>query len=110
MDEGPLQRRIYFLTFIDSLHMIFSQNRETCEVLLDYTKIGGDDVIVLFIRVIVIRLKSKEKRSPQRRKNVVSIGEMTRPTHLQAMILFRAMTVIIDVSDANIRNIRKRIR
>ena len=25
--------------------MIFSQYRETCEVLLDYQKIGGDDVI-----------------------------------------------------------------
>ena len=45
MDEDPLQRRIYFLTFIDSLYMIFSQYRETCEVFLDYSKIGGDDVI-----------------------------------------------------------------
>ena len=31
MDEDPLQRRIYFLTFIDSLDMIFSQYRETYE-------------------------------------------------------------------------------
>ena len=45
MEDYPLQRRIYFLTFIDSLDMIFSQSRETCEVLLDYPKIGGDDVI-----------------------------------------------------------------
>ena len=45
MDEDPLQRRIYFLTFIDSLDVIFSQYRETCEVLLDYPKIGGDDFI-----------------------------------------------------------------
>ena len=45
MDENPLQRRIYFLAFIDSLDMIFSQYRETCEVLLDYPKIGRDDVI-----------------------------------------------------------------
>ena len=45
MDEYPLQRRIDFLTFIDSLDMIFSQYRETCEVLLDYTKIGGDGFI-----------------------------------------------------------------
>ena len=45
MDEDPLQRRIYFLTFIDSLDMIISQYRETCEVLIDYPKIGGDDVI-----------------------------------------------------------------
>ena len=44
MDEDPLQRRIYFLTFIDSIDMIFSQYRETCESLLDYPKIGGDDV------------------------------------------------------------------
>ena len=44
MDEVPLQRRIYFLTFIDLLDMIFSQYRETCEVLLDYPKIEGDDV------------------------------------------------------------------
>ena len=45
MYEDPLQSRIYFLTFIDSLDMIFSQYRETCEVLLDNPKIGGDDVI-----------------------------------------------------------------
>ena len=45
MDEDPLQRRIYFLTFVESLEMIFSQYTETCEVLLDYPKIGGDDVI-----------------------------------------------------------------
>ena len=45
MDEDPLQRSIYLLTFIDSLDMIFSQYRETCQVLLDYPKIGGDNVI-----------------------------------------------------------------
>ena len=45
MDEDPIQRRIYFLTLIDSLEMIFSRYRETCEVLLDYQKIRGDDVI-----------------------------------------------------------------
>ena len=45
MDWDPIQCRIYFLTFIDSLDMIFSQYRETCEVLLDYPKIGGGDVI-----------------------------------------------------------------
>ena len=43
MDED--KRRIYFLTFIDSLDMIFSQYKETFEDLLDYPKIGGDDVI-----------------------------------------------------------------
>ena len=45
MDEDPLQHQINFLTFIDSLDMIFSHYRETCEILLDYPKIGGDDVI-----------------------------------------------------------------
>ena len=45
IDEDPLQRRIHFLTFIDSLEMVFSQYSETFEVLLDYPKIGGDDVI-----------------------------------------------------------------
>ena len=50
MDEDPLQRRIYFITFIDSLDMIFSQYRETCEVLLDYPKIGGDDVIEYYAK------------------------------------------------------------
>ena len=39
MDEDPLQRRIYFLTFVESLEMIFSQYRETCEVLLEYPRI-----------------------------------------------------------------------
>ena len=43
-DQDPLQRQIYFLTFIDSHDMIFSQCRETCKVLLDYPKIGGDIV------------------------------------------------------------------
>ena len=45
MDEDPLQRRIYFLTFVESLEMIFSHYTETYEVLLDYPKIGGDDII-----------------------------------------------------------------
>ena len=45
IDEDPLQRRIYFLTFVEFLEMIFSQYTETCEVLLDDPKIGGDDII-----------------------------------------------------------------
>ena len=45
MDGDPLQRRICFLVFIDSLDMIFSQYTETCEDLLDYPKLEGDDVI-----------------------------------------------------------------
>ena len=56
MDEDPLQRRIYFLTFIDSLDIIFSQYRETCEVLLDYPKIGVDDVIEDYSKKSIINL------------------------------------------------------
>ena len=44
MDEDPLLRRIYFLIFVESLEMIFSQYTETCEVILDYPEIGGDDI------------------------------------------------------------------
>ena len=42
MDEDPLQRQVYFITFIESLYMIFSHYKETCEVLLDYLTIGGE--------------------------------------------------------------------
>ena len=45
MDEDPLQCRIYFLTFLESLDIIFSQYKETCEVFLDCPKIRGDDTI-----------------------------------------------------------------
>ena len=45
MDEYLLQSWIYFLTFVESLEMIFSRYTETCEVILDYPKIGGDDII-----------------------------------------------------------------
>ena len=44
MDEDPLQRRIHFLTFVESLEMISSQYKGTCEVLLDYPEIGGDNI------------------------------------------------------------------
>ena len=44
MDEDPLQRQISFLTFVQSLEMIFSQYTKACEVILDYPKIGGDDI------------------------------------------------------------------
>ena len=49
------------------------------------------------------------KKKIKKKKIVVSIGKMNRPTHIQAMILIRPMTVIIDVNDAKIRNIGKRI-
>ena len=44
LDEDPPQRRICFLTFIDSLNMVFSQNRETDEVLRDYRKLEGGNM------------------------------------------------------------------
>ena len=50
MDEDPLQRRIYFLAFVESLEIIFSQYKETCEVLLDYPKIGGYDIIEYYAK------------------------------------------------------------
>ena len=44
LDEDPLQHRIYFLTFVESLEMICFRYKETCEVLLDYPEIGGDNI------------------------------------------------------------------
>ena len=44
LDEDLLQRRIYFLTFVESPEMIFYQYKETCELLLNYPKIGGDNI------------------------------------------------------------------
>ena len=50
MDKDPLQLRINLLTFVESLEMILSQYTETCEVLLDYSKIGGGDIIEDFAK------------------------------------------------------------
>ena len=44
LDEDLLQRRIYFVTLIESLETTYSQYKETCEVLLDYPTIGGEDI------------------------------------------------------------------
>ena len=55
MDEDPLQLPIYVLTSVESLEMIFSQYTETCEVLLDYPKIGGDDVIEDYAKKDIIK-------------------------------------------------------
>ena len=44
LDEDPLQRRIYFLTFIDSLNMVFSQYKQTYQVLKDYPKLEGENI------------------------------------------------------------------
>ena len=56
MDEDPLQRRIYFLAFVESLEIIYSQYTETCEVLLDYPKIGRDDIIEDFAKKAIRNL------------------------------------------------------
>ena len=54
MDEDPLQRRVYFLTFVESLEILFSQYTETCEVILDDPKIGGNDVIEDYAKKAII--------------------------------------------------------
>ena len=48
LGEDPLQRQIYFIAFVESLEVIFSQYKETCEVLLDYAKIGGGNIKYIF--------------------------------------------------------------
>ena len=57
-------------------------------------------------------LAPKKKKS-KNKKNVVSIENMTRQTHprvMTLMTLIHPRTVIIDIDDAKIRNIKKRIR
>ena len=44
MDKDTLQRRIYFLTFVESPQIIYSQYTETREVTLDYPNIGGYNI------------------------------------------------------------------
>ena len=44
MDEDTLQHHIYLLTFVESLEIIFSQYKETCELLPGYPKIGGENI------------------------------------------------------------------
>ena len=44
MDEDPLQRRVYFITFVEPLEIIFSKYTETCEVILDYPRTVGGDI------------------------------------------------------------------
>ena len=39
--------------------MIFSQYKETCEVLIDYPKIGGDEIIEDYAREAIIKLLHK---------------------------------------------------
>ena len=52
MDEDPIQRRIYFLTFVEPPEKIFSQYTGTFEVLLYYPKIGGDNIEYFSKKVI----------------------------------------------------------
>ena len=47
LDGGPLQPQIYFLTFVESMEMIITQYKETCEVLIDDPKIGGEILNIL---------------------------------------------------------------
>ena len=54
LDEDPLQHRIFLLTFIKSLEMRFSQYKETCELLLDYPKIGEEDIKIMFKMLLVM--------------------------------------------------------
>ena len=56
LDVDPLQRWIYFLTFVELLEMIISQYTENFEVLLDYLKIGGDDIIEDYLRKAIRKL------------------------------------------------------
>ena len=53
MDEDPLQNTIYFLNFTGSLDIIFSYYKETCEVLLDYSTIGGEDIKYYIKKAII---------------------------------------------------------
>ena len=43
-DEYRLQHWMYFLALTESPEMIFSQYKETCELLIDYPKIGDEDI------------------------------------------------------------------
>ena len=56
MDEDPLQRQIHFLTFVESLEMTFSQYKETCELILDDSKIGGDYIIEDYAKKAIRKL------------------------------------------------------
>ena len=44
LDEDPLHHHIHFVTFMESLEMMFLQYKETCKVLPDYQTIGVEDI------------------------------------------------------------------
>ena len=52
MDKDPLKRWICFLTFVESLEIIFSKYTETCEVIIEYPKIRKDDIKDYAIKAI----------------------------------------------------------
>ena len=85
MDEDPLQRRIYFLTFVESLVMISSQYKETCEVLLDYPKIGGGGVIEDYAKSLSESLSSdsrarKKKRTKKKNRRKHHKDDLSNPS------------------------------
>ena len=44
LDEDPLQRRVYFPSFVNSLKIVLSKFKETYRVLMDYPSIRGEDL------------------------------------------------------------------
>ena len=95
------------MTQLDDKQMAQSENSSTCseknglKVNLDPDPSLSDSSDSSSSESAPKRKKSKNK------KNVVSIKNMTRQTHPQVMSLIHLRTVIIEVNDANIRNIGK---
>ena len=108
MDEDTLQRRIYFLTFIDLLDMIFSQYRETCEVLLDYPKIGRDYIIENYAKKAIRDLLRANSDVHSRRL----IAEFPKDgiKCIEKLQSYCAIGNRQTQENAKIRNIGKRIR
>ena len=52
LDEDLLQRLIYLFSFNELLEIIFSHYEDTCEVLLEYPKIGGENTKYFFKKAI----------------------------------------------------------
>ena len=66
LDEDPLQRRICFLTFIDSLNMVFPQYRETYEVLIyyRYSDSNRNDSIRTYFNIEVRKARTESELRP----------------------------------------------
>ena len=58
LGEDPLQRRIHFITFMESMEIMFSQYKETCEVIIDDQTIGWEDIKDCFGKAIMNCLHS----------------------------------------------------